>query len=131
MTQTPHPAPGAAAEPATPPPLREAAASASAPLPGDAPGAESAPAATAENPAAQPQTKFEPPDAPTVRAGVILRQVREAAGIDAAYLASALKVPLARIEALEAGRIADLPDITFNSGYASDIAKSLPKKPLN
>ncbi|MGP1517929.1 MAG: helix-turn-helix domain-containing protein [Ottowia sp.] len=125
MTQAPHPAPGAAAEPAAPPPLREAAASAPAPLPGDAPGAESAPAATAENPAAQPQTKFEPPDAPAVRAGVMLRQVREAAGIDAAYLASALKVPLFRIEALEAGRIADLPDITFARGLASSICRHL------
>lgn len=125
MTQAPHPAPGAAAEPAAPPPLREAAASAPAPLQGDTPGTENAPAATPENPAAQPQAKSEPPDAPAVRAGVMLRQVREAAGIDAAYLASALKVPLARIEALEAGRIAELPNITFARGLASSICRHL------
>ena len=59
-------------------PLREQA-TAPAPLETDAPAAKS-----------------EPPDAPAVRAGVMLRQVREAADIDADLLANALKVPLYR-----------------------------------
>ena len=69
--------------------------------------------------------KSEPPDAPAVRAGVMLRQVREAAGIDAELLANALKVPLYRIEALEAGRLKELPDITFARGLAASICRHL------
>ena len=88
-------------------PLREQA-TAPAPLETDAPAAKS-----------------EPPDAPAVRAGVMLRQVREAAGIDADLLANALKVPLYRIEALEAGRLELLPDITFARGLAASICRHL------
>ena len=55
----------------------------------------------------------------------MLRQVREAAGIDADLLANALKVPLYRIEALEAGRLELLPDITFARGLAASICRHL------
>ena len=49
----------------------------------------------------------------------------EAAGVDAELLANALKVPLHRIQALEAGKLQELPDITFARGLASSICRHL------
>ena len=101
---------------------RPAAASTPAPLPLREAAPASAPADLADNtPLTAPAAKSEPPDAPAVRAGILLRQVREAAGVDAELLANALKVPLHRIQALEAGKLQELPDIIFARGLASSI----------
>lgn len=54
----------------------------------------------------------------------MLRQLREAAGVDAALVASALKVPLQKLQALEADRFEALPDMTFARGLASAICRA-------
>ena len=62
-------------------------------------------------------------------AGAMLRQLRESAGVHAAVLASALKVPLQKVEALEADRIDLLPDVTFARGLASAICRAFGADP--
>jgi len=54
-----------------------------------------------------------------------LRQAREAAGIHIAALAAALKVPVRKLEALEAGRYDELPDFTFARALASSACRHL------
>lgn len=61
----------------------------------------------------------------TQRAGAMLRQAREQAGLHVEALAVALKVPVAKLEALEAGRIDLLPDPTFARGLAASICRGL------
>lgn len=58
-------------------------------------------------------------------AGALLRQAREAAGVDPAALASALKVSVKKIEALEADRHEQLPDVVFTRGLASGVCRVL------
>ena len=55
----------------------------------------------------------------TVDRPVLLREAREAAGLHIAALAAALKVPVKKLEALEAGRYDELPDLTFARALAS------------
>lgn len=62
-------------------------------------------------------------------AGAILRQAREDAGLHVAALAVALKVPVKKLEALEAGRIDQLPDATFARGLAASICRGLKLDP--
>lgn len=62
---------------------------------------------------------------PEVSAGTLLRDAREAAGLHVAALAVALKVPPAKLEALEQGRYDELPDAVFVRGLASAICRSL------
>lgn len=62
--------------------------------------------------------------ADTRTAGQMLRQLREEAGISAAQVASGLKVTLHKIEALEADRYDELPDLTFARGLASAIVRA-------
>ena len=56
---------------------------------------------------------------------VLLRQSREVAGLHIAALAAALKVPVKKLEALEAGRYDELPDMTFARALASSACRQL------
>ncbi|WP_291009133.1 helix-turn-helix domain-containing protein [Hydrogenophaga sp.] len=58
-------------------------------------------------------------------APLLLRQSREAAGLHIAALAAALKVPVKKLEALEAGRYEELPDMTFARALASSACRQL------
>ncbi|KQP22373.1 helix-turn-helix domain-containing protein [Pseudorhodoferax sp. Leaf267] len=62
-------------------------------------------------------------------AGAMLRKAREDAGLHVAALAVALKVPVKKLEALEAGRIDLLPDATFARGLAASICRGLKLDP--
>ncbi len=56
---------------------------------------------------------------------VLLREAREAAGLHIAALAAALKVPVRKLEALEAGQYDELPDLTFARALASSACRQL------
>ena len=56
---------------------------------------------------------------------LLLRAAREAAGLHIAALAAALKVPVRKLEALEAGRYSELPDLTFARALASSACRHL------
>lgn len=58
-------------------------------------------------------------------AGAILRASREAQGLHIAALAVALKVPVKKLEALEAGRYNELPDMVFVRSLAMSVCRSL------
>ena len=65
---------------------------------------------------------------PTVMgAGQLLRQYRESAGLHIVALASALKVARAKLEALEADRLDDLPDVVFARALAMSCCRYLGK----
>lgn len=68
------------------------------------------------------------PDEPVSRP-VLLKEAREAAGLHIAALAAALKVPVKKLEALEAGRYSELPDITFARALASSACRQLKVDP--
>ncbi|WP_367849887.1 helix-turn-helix domain-containing protein [Rhodoferax sp. WC2427] len=67
--------------------------------------------------------------ASAVEAGGLLRQAREATGLHVAALAVSLKVPVNKLEALEAGRIDLLPDLTFARALAASVCRSLKMDP--
>ncbi|MFG6448440.1 RodZ domain-containing protein [Roseateles sp. BYS180W] len=58
-------------------------------------------------------------------AGAALRQAREARGLHLAALAVMLKVPQAKLEALEADRYDQLPDATFTRALARAVCRAL------
>ena len=58
-------------------------------------------------------------------AGALLRQARQQRGLDIEALAAMLKVPQAKLEALEADRLKDLPDITFARALAKAMCRVL------
>ena len=58
-------------------------------------------------------------------AGELIRRAREAAGLHIAALAVSLKVPVRKLEALEAGRFDVLPDAVFVRALASSVCRSL------
>ncbi|MCU0956311.1 MAG: helix-turn-helix domain-containing protein [Hydrogenophaga sp.] len=60
---------------------------------------------------------------------VLLQQAREQAGLHIAALAAALKVPVRKLEALEAGRYDELPDLTFARALASSACRQLRMDP--
>ena len=60
-----------------------------------------------------------------VSAGSLLRQAREAAGLHIAALAVSLKVPVKKLEALEADRFDLLPDAVFVRALASSVCRNL------
>ena len=60
-----------------------------------------------------------------VSAGSLLRQAREAAGLHIAALAVSLKVPVKKLEALEADRFDLLPDAVFVRALASSVCRTL------
>lgn len=62
---------------------------------------------------------------PSPSAGALLRQARESAGLHVAALAVAMKVPVKKLEALEADRYHDLPDTTFTRALAASVCRSL------
>jgi cytoskeleton protein RodZ len=66
---------------------------------------------------------------PTVSAGTLLRQAREAAGLHIAALAVSLKVPVKKLEALEADRIDLLPDAVFARALAASVCRTLKTDP--
>ncbi|WP_397406564.1 helix-turn-helix domain-containing protein [Polaromonas sp.] len=63
--------------------------------------------------------------APAVSAGALIRQAREAAGLHIAALAVALKVPVKKLEALEADRLDLLPDAVFIRALAASVCRTL------
>lgn len=63
--------------------------------------------------------------APAVTAGELLRQAREAAGLHVAALAVSMKVPVKKLEALEADRLDLLPDAVFVRALASSVCRTL------
>ncbi len=65
------------------------------------------------------------PERETFQAPVLLRRSREGAGLHIAALAAALKVPVRKLEALEAGRYHELPDLTFARALASSACRHL------
>ena len=62
---------------------------------------------------------------PVQSAGALLRQARMAEGLHIAALAVTLKVPVKKIEALEADRLDELPDMVFVRALASSICRTL------
>lgn len=74
--------------------------------------------------AAMPQHGSAQDDAPA-SAGTLIRQAREAAGLHIAALAVALKVPVKKLEALEADRLDLLPDAVFVRALASSVCRTL------
>ncbi len=66
-------------------------------------------------------------EGPTAHAsgGALLRQAREAAGLQIATLAAALKVPEKKLEDLEADRFDLLPDTVFVRALAASVCRSL------
>ena len=58
-------------------------------------------------------------------AGVKLRQAREAQGLHIAALAAAIKVTPRKLEALESGRLQELPDATFARALAQTVCRHL------
>ena len=60
---------------------------------------------------------------------VLLSQAREAAGLHIEALAAALKVPVKKLEALEAGRYEELPDLVFARALASSACRQLKMDP--
>jgi cytoskeleton protein RodZ len=63
--------------------------------------------------------------APAESAGALIKQAREAAGLHIAALAVALKVPVKKLEALEADRLDLLPDAVFVRALASSVCRTL------
>lgn len=68
-------------------------------------------------------------DNPQVSAGTLLRLAREAAGLHIAALAVSLKVPVKKLEALEADRIDLLPDTVFARALAASVCRTLKTDP--
>lgn len=62
---------------------------------------------------------------PQTSAGQLLRQAREAAGVELSALAQALKVSVKKLETLEADRYAELPDAVFVRALASSVCRAL------
>ncbi len=62
-------------------------------------------------------------------AGAWLKQARQQRGLHIAALAVMLKVPQAKLEALEADRWADLPDATFGRALATAVCRALKVDP--
>ncbi len=58
-------------------------------------------------------------------AGTMLREAREAAGLHVGALAVALKVPVKKLEALEADDLGQLPDAVFARALAATVCRSL------
>jgi cytoskeleton protein RodZ len=62
-------------------------------------------------------------------AGQMLREAREAHGLHVAALAVSLKVPVKKLEALEADRLEELPDAVFVRALASSVCRALKVNP--
>lgn len=62
-------------------------------------------------------------------AGTMLREAREAAGLHIAALAVSMKVPVKKLEALEADRLDLLPDAVFVRALAASVCRTLKTDP--
>lgn len=62
-------------------------------------------------------------------AGTLLREAREAAGLHVGALAVSLKVPVKKLEALEADDLEQLPDAVFARALAATVCRSLKVDP--
>lgn len=62
-------------------------------------------------------------------AGQLMREAREAQGLHVAALAVSLKVPVKKLEALEADRLEELPDAVFVRALASSVCRALKMNP--
>lgn len=60
-----------------------------------------------------------------VSAGTLLRQAREASGLHVAALAVSMKVPVKKLEALEADRLEELTDAVFIRALAASVCRTL------
>ena len=69
------------------------------------------------------------PEAVQETAGALLRQAREASGLQMEALAVLMKVPVKKLEALEANRFADLPDAVFVRALAASVCRTLKVDP--
>ena len=95
-----------------------------------APGAVAVAGADADTTGPSPSPSPGPaPALNRLSAGAMLRQMREAAGVDAARLASAMKVSPQKLEALENDRFDELPNITFARGLTSAICRAFGADP--
>lgn len=65
------------------------------------------------------------PEPAGVSAGALLRRAREAQGLDLDQLALLLKVPVRKLEALEADQFGQLPGTVFVRGLAMSVARQL------
>jgi len=74
----------------------------------------------ADTPAVEPVAAV-----PQSTAGQLLRQAREAAGVELSSLALSLKVSVKKLEALEADRLDQLPDAVFVRALASSVCRAL------
>ncbi len=72
---------------------------------------------------------FNAPDAGNQGPGDTLRRAREAQRISIDSLAAHIKVSVAKLEALEAGRFADLPDANFTRALAMTLCRVLKVDP--
>ena len=68
-------------------------------------------------------------DAGEETAGAMLRRAREDSGMHIAALALLMKVPVKKLEALEADRFADLPDAVFVRALAASVCRTLKVDP--
>lgn len=68
-------------------------------------------------------------EATGVTAGGLLREARQASGMHIAALAVALKVPVSKLEALEADNYGALPDTVFVRALASSMCRTLKLDP--
>lgn len=69
------------------------------------------------------------PAAAPMSAGALLRDAREQAGLHIRALAASLKVPVGKLEALEADRLDLLPDAVFARALASSVCRTLKLDP--
>jgi cytoskeleton protein RodZ len=80
---------------------------------------------TEDNSLTGPENPVTPVESSTETAGSMLRVAREAAGLHVAALAVAMKVPVKKLEALEADRLDLLPDAVFVRALASSVCRNL------
>lgn len=64
-------------------------------------------------------------DVAACAAGALLRAARQQQGLHIVALAAAIKVPPAKLEALESGRFDELPDATFTRALAQSVCRVL------
>lgn len=65
------------------------------------------------------------PGSANLTAGMLLRRAREATGLHVAALAVSMKVPVKKLEALEADRHDELPDAVFIRALAASVCRTL------
>lgn len=73
----------------------------------------------------QPEPQFAQDLVSGKSAGTLLREAREAAGLHVGALAVSLKVPVKKLEALEADDLEQLPDAVFARALAGTVCRSL------